>query len=77
MSEKLNNIFPYYNEVFKKIGNYDLLLGNGKEILTRDKKSNYNENENSTGNSTIDTNRIINNKNRDFPTSAVSDIDKY
>ena len=77
LSEKLNNIFPYYNEVFKKIGNYDLLLGNGKEILTRDKKSNYNENENSTGNSTIDTNRIINNKNRDFPTSAVSDIDKY
>lgn len=77
LSEKLNNIFPYYNEVFKKIGNYDLLFGNGKEKFTKNKIGNYNENENGTGISTVDTNRMINNKNRDFPTSAVSDIDKY
>lgn len=85
LSEKLNNIFPYYNEVFKKIGNYDLLFGNGKEKFTRNKKGNYNENEDSTGSSSIDnsttndinTTRISNNKNRDFPTSAVSDIDSY
>lgn len=85
LSEKLNNTFPYYNEVFKKIGNYDLLFGNGKETLTRNKKGNYNENENTTGNSTIDnstsndidTTRLTNNKNRDFPTSAVSDVDSY
>lgn len=77
LSEKLNNIFPYYNEVFKKIGNYDLLFGNGKETFTKNKKGNYNENENGTGISTVDTNRMINNKNRDFPTSAISDIDKY
>ena len=77
LSEKLNNIFPYYNEVFKKIGNYDLLFGNGKETFTKNKTGNYNENENGTGISTVDTNRMINNKNRDFPTSAISDIDKY
>ena len=77
LSEKLNNIFPYYNEVFKKIGNYDLLFGNGKETFTKNKKGNYNENENGTGISTVNTNRMINNKNRDFPTSAISDIDKY
>lgn len=77
LSEKLNNIFPYYNEVFKKIGNYDLLFGNGKETFTKNKTGKCNENENGTGISTVDTNRMINNKNRDFPTSAVSDIDKY
>lgn len=77
LSEKLNNIFPYYNEVFKKIGNYDLLFGNGKETFTKNKTGNYNENENGTGISSVDTNRMINNKNRDFPTSAISDIDKY
>lgn len=77
LSEKLNNIFPYYNEVFKKIGNYDLLFGNGKETFTKKKNGNYNENENGTGISTVDTNRMINNKNRDFPTTAISDIDKY
>nr|DAK52556.1 MAG TPA: Lower collar protein [Caudoviricetes sp.] len=77
LSEKLNNIFPYYNEVFKKIGNYDLLFGNGKETFTKNKTGNYNENENGNGISTVDTNRMINNKNRDFPTSAISDIDKY
>lgn len=77
LSEKLNNIFPYYNEVFKKIGNYDLLFGNGKETFTKNKTGNYNENENGMGISTVDTNRMINNKNRDFPTSAISDIDKY
>lgn len=77
LSEKLNNIFPYYNEVFKKIGNYDLLFGNGKETFTKNKTGKYNENENGRGISTVDTNRMINNKNRDFPTSAISDIDKY
>ena len=77
LSEKLNNIFPYYNEVFKKIGNYNLLFGNGKETFTKNKTGNYNENENGRGISTVNANRMINNKNRDFPTSAISDIDKY
>lgn len=85
LSEKLNNIFPYYNEVFKRIGNYEELFGNGKDTSERKKSSAFDETENINGNSSIDnsstndidTTRMSNNRNRDFPTSAVSDIDSY
>lgn len=85
LSEKLNNIFPYYNEVLKRIGNYEEVFGNGQETFERKKSSAFDETENSIGNSSInnsntsdiDTTRMSNNKNRDFPTSAVIDIDSY
>lgn len=85
LSERLNNIFPYYNEVLKRVGNYEELFGNGQETFERKKTSAFDESQNSSGNSSIDnsstndidTTRVSSNKNRDFPTSAVSDIDSY
>ena len=85
LSEKLNNIFPYYNEILKRVGNYEELFGNGEENYQRKKSSAFDESQNSTGNSSInntssndiDNTRMINNKNRDFPTNAVSNIDNY
>lgn len=83
LSEKLNNIFPYYNEVLKRIGNYETLFGNGNEVFQREKSSEFSEDntENSTvdnsSSTSVDTTRVTSNKNRDFPSSAVENVDSY
>ena len=76
LSERLNNLFPYYNEFFKRIGNYDELFTNlgYDETITRrhDETGTYNSKQSSNSNqNTLE-------KGRDFPNSAVDlNSDKY
>lgn len=88
LSERLNNIFPYYNEFFKRIGNYDELFTNlgYDETITRthDETKNKSHDEKGTYKSDTtsqttgkDTQNITDDnvtKGRDFPNSAI-DLD--
>lgn len=79
LSEKLNILFPSFNHVLENIGNYDELFGNGDRTITRTR------NDSGTGtvtNDSTDSTKLTNqatvkNTNRDFPTSAVTDVSKY
>lgn len=76
LSERLNNLFPYYNEFFKRIGNYDELFTNlgYDETITRnhDETGTYNSKQSATSNQ----NSLE--KGRDFPNSAIDlNSDRY
>ena len=77
LSERLNNLFPYYNEFFKRIGNYDELFTNlgYDETISRshDETGTYKSDTTSqtTGEDTQNVTDDNVTKGRDFPNSAI------
>lgn len=68
LSERLNNLFPYYNEYFNRIGSYDELFTN----LSYDETINRQVNEEGTNNSSGSAETSTENFGRDFPNSAIN-----
>lgn len=84
LSERLNNIFPYYNEFFKRIGNYDELFTNlgYDETITRTYNENGTYKSDTSSQTKGEDNQNVNDdsvtKGRDFPNSAVDlNTDRY
>lgn len=77
LNERLNNLFPYYNEFFKRIGNYDELFTNlgYDETISRshDETGTYKSDTTSqtTGEDTQNVTDDNITKGRDFPNSAI------
>lgn len=76
LSEKLNNLFPYYNEYFKRIGNYEELFTNLEYDETINRSTNESgtmgsqQNGNTQNNGTADTSTET--YTRDYPNSAIN-----
>lgn len=76
LSERLNNLFPYYNEYFNRIGNYDELFTNlgYDETINRqvNEEGTAGSQQNGTNNSTGSAETNTENLGRDFPNSAIN-----